>query len=149
MGRPPRVLAAALVGLALTAKADGNDLEVLQVGGASLRVSDVEKRLAKMPAFQRRAYGATDAEVRRRFVDEVLLPELLAAEDARRHARIRLSGRPHGVAAGGGRRRALCGGGEGARRRAGTRAREGGLPPRGRVAARHPAEDGAAARSGA
>src|SRR5258706_525327 len=83
MGRPPRVLAAALVGLALTAKADGNDLEVLQVGGASLRVSDVEKRLAKMPAFQRRAYGATDAEVRRRFVDEVLLPELLAAEDAK------------------------------------------------------------------
>jgi peptidyl-prolyl cis-trans isomerase C len=83
MGRPPRVLAAAFVALALTAKADGDDTEVLHVGDASIRVRDVEVRLAKMPAFQLRAYGTTDGEVRHRIVDEVLVPELLAAEDAK------------------------------------------------------------------
>ena len=61
-----------------------NDPEVVRVGSQSLRVSDVEGRLAAMPVFQLRTLGDNPAEVRRRFVDTVLVPELLATEEAGR-----------------------------------------------------------------
>ena len=55
----------------------------MEVGTTVLRASDVARRLATIPDFQRRTFGTTDAEIRRHFVGEVLVPQLLVAEDAR------------------------------------------------------------------
>jgi peptidyl-prolyl cis-trans isomerase C len=77
---------AALAALAMfvtPAYAEPADPVVVEVGATALRASDVARRLSAVPAFQRRTFGATDAEIRRHFVDAVLVPELLVGEDAR------------------------------------------------------------------
>jgi peptidyl-prolyl cis-trans isomerase C len=72
-----------LFALALPAHADSADPVAVQVGTASVSVHAIEQRLAAVPDFQRRTFGKTPAEVRRHFVDALLVPELLYAEDAR------------------------------------------------------------------
>jgi peptidyl-prolyl cis-trans isomerase C len=77
------VLLAAVALLATTsARADDADPIVVRVGTSALRASDVTRRLAELPAFQLRALGGTTDEIRRRFIDTVLVPELLHATDA-------------------------------------------------------------------
>jgi peptidyl-prolyl cis-trans isomerase C len=73
----------AVIALVTPAYAEPADPVVVEVGTVALRASDVARRLAAVPAFQRRTFGATDAEIRRHFVDAVLVPELLIGEDAR------------------------------------------------------------------
>ncbi len=65
-----------------SAQAADADPVVVTVGSASLRASDVSRRLSAVPAFQQRTLGQTPDEIRRRFVDTVLVPELLFGEDA-------------------------------------------------------------------
>ena len=92
-----RLVVLALAVLAMPAYAEPADPVVVQVGEAKLTAADVRQRLAAMPDFQRRAFGKTDDEIRRRFVADVLVPELLFAEHARQtnvaavpHVRLRL-----------------------------------------------------------
>jgi peptidyl-prolyl cis-trans isomerase C len=60
------------------------DLAVATFGARKITVGELEDRLAELAPFQRAAYGATAAEIRRRFLDEVLVPDALlvaAAQD--------------------------------------------------------------------
>jgi peptidyl-prolyl cis-trans isomerase C len=74
-------MTASAVGFA--APADAKNEVVVVVGEAKLTVADVERRLAAIPAFQLERYGSTPREIRTRFVEEALVPELLYAEEAR------------------------------------------------------------------
>jgi peptidyl-prolyl cis-trans isomerase C len=83
-----RVIGAIAVGVAAlspsgAARAGDDSRAVVRVGETALTVADVERRLRSMPAFQLERYGATTEEIRRRFVQEVLVPELVLAEEAR------------------------------------------------------------------
>jgi peptidyl-prolyl cis-trans isomerase C len=60
-----------------------DDAIVVRAGAATLRISDIERRLARVPDFQLRALGANPEEARRRFVESVLVPELLQDQAAR------------------------------------------------------------------
>jgi peptidyl-prolyl cis-trans isomerase C len=67
-----------------SARAGADDEVVVSVGDESMTVADVDRRLTSMPAFQRRTLGKTPAEIRRAFVDRILVPELLYAAEAKR-----------------------------------------------------------------
>jgi peptidyl-prolyl cis-trans isomerase C len=69
--------------VALSAYGDTPAEVVVRVGAAQLTVADVERRLAMLPPFQLQRYGSTPDEIRRRYVNEVLVPELLYSEQAR------------------------------------------------------------------
>ena len=83
----PRYVALSLgllaAGAASRARADGADPVVVQVGGLNVPGSEVARRLAAIPEYQARALGGP-AKVRRAFVDQVIVPELLFANEARR-----------------------------------------------------------------
>jgi peptidyl-prolyl cis-trans isomerase C len=68
-----------------------DDPVIAHVGTESLSAHDVERRLAALPRFQLTALGGTPGEIRRQFVDTVLVPELLYANEA---ARLKLSADP-------------------------------------------------------
>jgi peptidyl-prolyl cis-trans isomerase C len=55
---------------------------VARVGEVTITVADVERRLATVPPFQLRTFGGTPAEVRRNFVEKVLVREALLAQGA-------------------------------------------------------------------
>ncbi len=90
--RPRLVLLGALLVLPAP-RADALDADpvVVHVGDASLRVSDVTRRLASIPDFQLRTFGSTPEQIRAAFVDAVLVPELLYGEEA---ARLHLKEQP-------------------------------------------------------
>lgn len=89
--RVPRVLAltvlvagALLVG-ASPARAGATDRAVvLTVGPEKLSVGGIEQRLNAVPVFQLRTFGKTADEVRKAFVQRVLVPELLQEQEAMR-----------------------------------------------------------------
>jgi peptidyl-prolyl cis-trans isomerase C len=60
------------------------DAVAVTVGSSSLTVSDVARRMGGIPPFQLATYGKTPDEIRKNFVERVLVPELLHAEEARR-----------------------------------------------------------------
>jgi peptidyl-prolyl cis-trans isomerase C len=60
----------------------GGDAIVARVGAATLTVRELERRLAKVPRFQLATYGRTSAEIRRGFLDKVIVPELLLSQGA-------------------------------------------------------------------
>ncbi|WP_156865178.1 peptidylprolyl isomerase [Pajaroellobacter abortibovis] len=55
---------------------------VLEVGSQRLTVGELEDRIARMLPLQRAIFGHFPEEVRRRFLDEVVLPEFLLTEEA-------------------------------------------------------------------
>jgi peptidyl-prolyl cis-trans isomerase C len=57
---------------------------VVTVGSASMSAADVSRRLAAIPAYQVSRYGSTPEEIKKRFVEEVLVPEMLYGEEALR-----------------------------------------------------------------
>lgn len=68
------------------ATADAKDEVVVSVGSLKLTRAEVEQRIRAVPAFQLSAFGKTPEEIRKTFVDRVLVPELLFTEEAaRRH----------------------------------------------------------------
>jgi peptidyl-prolyl cis-trans isomerase C len=75
-------LALLLVVPAERAGADSRDPVVVRAGRSELTQRDVERRLAALPAFQLEALGGTAGATRRRYVDEVLVPELLLDQAA-------------------------------------------------------------------
>ena len=66
--------------------ADGDlrlDTVVAKVGPSTITVGELERRLRAMPAFQFDALAPTPEEARRRFLDEVMIEELLFSEAAK------------------------------------------------------------------
>jgi peptidyl-prolyl cis-trans isomerase C len=57
---------------------------VITVGAATMTAADVSRRLAALPAYQVARYGSTPEEVKKRFVEEVLVPEMLYGEEGLR-----------------------------------------------------------------
>ena len=55
---------------------------VVRVGSATMTAADVSRRLAALPAYQLARYGATPEEQKKKFVQEVLVPEMLYGEEA-------------------------------------------------------------------
>jgi peptidyl-prolyl cis-trans isomerase C len=75
------LLAAALVA-GRSAVADGDDPVVATVGSARLTASEVARRLKAVPAWQLPTLGSTPAEIRKKLVEDVLVPELLFEQEA-------------------------------------------------------------------
>jgi hypothetical protein len=55
---------------------------ILRVGSATMTADDISRRLAALPSYQLARYGSTPEEVKKKFVAEVLVPEMLFGEDA-------------------------------------------------------------------
>src|SRR5262249_32331539 len=53
---------------------------VAKVGTVTITAAEVERRLALVPPFQLRAFGSTPAEIRRAFLERVLVREALRAQ---------------------------------------------------------------------
>lgn len=83
-------LAAALAALLLTAApadaqaplAPGGEV-VARVGGQVVTAAALERRLASVPPFQLRTFGKSQDEIRRNFLDRVVVREILLAEGAK------------------------------------------------------------------
>jgi peptidyl-prolyl cis-trans isomerase C len=76
----------AAMALSRVVGADGDsrlDTVVAKVGTSSITVGDVEQRLRALPAFQLDALAPTPQEARRRFLEDVMIRELLFAEAAK------------------------------------------------------------------
>lgn len=57
---------------------------VLSVGPSSMTAGEVERRLRDVPGFQINSFGATPEQIKKRYVETVLVPELLYYEEAKR-----------------------------------------------------------------
>lgn len=57
---------------------------VLTVGSSTVTASELERRLKAVPPFQLPTWGHTPAEIRKAFVEDVLVRELLFYEEAKR-----------------------------------------------------------------
>ncbi|WP_437534304.1 peptidyl-prolyl cis-trans isomerase [Sorangium sp. So ce726] len=76
---------AASTGLSLRAEAQpaaAADAPVARVGDAAITASEVERRLAQVPPFQLQTFGRTPEAIRKNFVSQVLVRELLLAQGA-------------------------------------------------------------------
>ncbi len=78
------LLAAGLLAPPRSAVAESDDTVVATVGNQKITAGDVQQRLRQVPAFQLKTYGKTPREVRKNFVEQVMIPEVLDAEEARR-----------------------------------------------------------------
>ncbi len=66
----------------LPSSADGADQVVVTVGTTKVTVGELEQRLSKIPPYQLATLGSSPSEIKKRYVDEVLVPELLAVAEA-------------------------------------------------------------------
>jgi peptidyl-prolyl cis-trans isomerase C len=85
--RPPALLAAIGLGLLLSAwqgkgaEADPADaIVVAKVGAISISAADLARRMASIPPFQLRTFGETEGEIRRGFLERILVREALFAQ---------------------------------------------------------------------
>ena len=58
------------------------DAVVAHVGPRTITAGELEDRLAQVPAFQLRTFGSDPATVKRRFLEEIMVTELLLAQGA-------------------------------------------------------------------
>ena len=65
-----------------TALADDASPVVVRVGSATMTAADVSRRLAALPSYQLARYGTTPEEIKKKFVHEVLVQEMLFGEAA-------------------------------------------------------------------
>ena len=73
---------------------------VARVGARTITAADVSRRIAQLPPFQLRAFGKTPGEVRRAFVEKVMVREALLAQgavDAKLSERAEVAERVRGV----------------------------------------------------
>jgi peptidyl-prolyl cis-trans isomerase C len=87
----PVIAVVGFVAASSIALAEDADPVVASVAGHALKASDVVRRLAAVPKYRLSSFGGTPAEVRRRFVETVLVPELLYAAES---DRLKLEARP-------------------------------------------------------
>jgi peptidyl-prolyl cis-trans isomerase C len=65
-------------------RADGPQSPVVaRVGKVVITVADLERRIANVPTFQLRSFGKTPEEIRKTFLENVLVREVLLAEGAK------------------------------------------------------------------
>ncbi|WP_437816786.1 peptidyl-prolyl cis-trans isomerase [Sorangium sp. So ce1078] len=81
---------AASTGLSLRAEAQpaagaAADAVVARVGDRVITAPEVERRMAQIPPFQLQSFGRTPDEIRKNFVSQVLVRELLLAQGAAAH----------------------------------------------------------------
>ncbi|WP_437769409.1 peptidyl-prolyl cis-trans isomerase [Sorangium sp. So ce281] len=79
------VVCAASTGLSLRAEAQpaaAAGAPVARVGDVAITAPEVERRLAQVPPFQLQTFGRTPEEIRKNFVNQVLVRELLLAQGA-------------------------------------------------------------------
>ncbi len=74
----------ALLSLAATALAADDSPVVVTVGSSSMTTVDVTRRLAALSSYQVSRYGSKPEEIKKRFVEEVLVPEMLFGEEGAR-----------------------------------------------------------------
>jgi peptidyl-prolyl cis-trans isomerase C len=55
----------------------------VNVGDRAITVGEIEDRMAQVPAFQLKTFGNSDAEIRKAFVEQVIVPEALWAQGAK------------------------------------------------------------------
>jgi peptidyl-prolyl cis-trans isomerase C len=67
-----------------TAALAADQTAVVTVGSVTMTQADVSRRIAALPAYQLSRYGSTPEEIKKRFVNEVLVPELLFGEEGLR-----------------------------------------------------------------
>jgi peptidyl-prolyl cis-trans isomerase C len=85
--RSPWILAAG-IGLAAlafegrTVQADDTSPVVARVGARTITVAELERRIGAVPPFQLRTFGSTPEEIRKGFLEKVLVRELLLAQGA-------------------------------------------------------------------
>jgi peptidyl-prolyl cis-trans isomerase C len=78
------LVVAAIVPRAVGAEEDERlDAVVAKVGATSITVREVEQRLRAVPGFQLEALAPTPEEARRRFLEEVMIKEMLFSEAAK------------------------------------------------------------------
>jgi peptidyl-prolyl cis-trans isomerase C len=75
---------AAIFCLGTAALAADQSPVIVTVGSASMTQADVSRRIGALPAYQLSRYGSTPEEIKKRFVNEVLVPELLFGEEGLR-----------------------------------------------------------------
>lgn len=87
MSSLPRLALALSIGLSLLAwerrgvHADTSPV-VARVGARTITAADLERRIANVPPFQLKTFGATPEEIRRAFLERVLVREALLAQGA-------------------------------------------------------------------
>ena len=79
-----RRLAAALLLASSAAWAGSDSPSVARVGDGKISAKELEERLFAMPSFERLNYGFSPEEVRRNYLQKVMIPELLYDLEARR-----------------------------------------------------------------
>src|SRR4051812_425357 len=81
---PPRLILAAGLGLLVAAWEGAVTADVsavtARVGAQTITAADLERRMAQLPPFQLRSFGATPAEVRKNFLERVLVREALLSQ---------------------------------------------------------------------
>lgn len=86
--RHPIALALALLASTAVAQSPsepaGKSDVAVTVGSSTLTVAEVERRLGAIPVFQLAQFGKAPDEIKKKFVETVLVPELLQVEEARR-----------------------------------------------------------------
>jgi peptidyl-prolyl cis-trans isomerase C len=87
----PVIAVVGFVAASSIALAEDADPVVVSAAGHVLKTSDVARRLEAVPKYRLASFGGTPADVRRRFVETVLVPELLYAAES---DRLKLEARP-------------------------------------------------------
>jgi peptidyl-prolyl cis-trans isomerase C len=75
---------ALLVCVSATSLAADDGKVAITVGSATMTTGAIERRLGSMPSYQLARYGTTPDAVRKGFVEQVLVPEMLFGEEALR-----------------------------------------------------------------
>ncbi len=74
-----------------SAAAPGAQDVVVTVGQRRVTLGELQRRIDELPAYQLATFGSTASEIRERYVERVIVPELLQDEEA---ARLELAQRP-------------------------------------------------------
>jgi peptidyl-prolyl cis-trans isomerase C len=77
------IVALAIGSSSLSIGGSSDDPVVARVGSATITKKEMERRLAEIPRVQLSRFGKTDDEIRKRFLDEVLVPEFLIELEAK------------------------------------------------------------------
>ncbi|MFO0660310.1 MAG: peptidyl-prolyl cis-trans isomerase [Polyangiaceae bacterium] len=78
-----RLAGLALLGCVFSAHAAPEDQVVARVGSTQIMASELSRRILATPRFQLRQFGSTPAEIKRAYLEKVLIPEVLFAEGAK------------------------------------------------------------------
>ncbi len=81
---PLFLLSVSVSGVRAQASPSTAEPPVVRVGSSELSAEALQQRLDQVPHFQLAALGNSPAEIRARFVDQVIVPELLLDEEAKR-----------------------------------------------------------------